>query len=89
MWKKFPKETRNMIKNKINGTLLHSDPADVRIPYGNNPLQFGDLRLPQTNGLHPVAIIIHGGCWLSTFADLKNTAALANSIRKMGISSPH
>lgn len=66
---------------------LHSDPADVRIPYGNDPLQFGDLRLPQTSGLHPVAIIIHGGCWLSTFADLKNTAALADSLRKMGIAT--
>ena len=62
---------------------LHSDPADIRIPYGNDLLQWGDLQLPQTNALHPVVIIIHGGCWLSTFADLKNTAALAYSLRKM------
>ena len=66
---------------------LHSEPANARISYGNETLQFGDLRLPKTSGLHPVAIIIHGGCWLSTFADLKNTAALADALRKRGIAT--
>jgi acetyl esterase/lipase len=66
---------------------LHSEPANARISYGNETLQFGELRLPETSGLHPVAIIIHGGCWLSTFADLKNTAALADALRKMGIAT--
>lgn len=39
--------------------------ADERIWYGDDKLQFGDLRLPSGEGPHPVVIVIHGGCWLS------------------------
>ncbi len=41
--------------------------ADQRIAYGSNEFQYGDLRLPKTAGKHPVAIVIHGGCWMSQF----------------------
>lgn len=41
--------------------------ADHRLAYGSNEFQFGELRLPKTAGKHPVAIIIHGGCWMSQF----------------------
>lgn len=66
---------------------LHSKPADVRIAYGNDPLQFVDLRIPKKSGMHPVAIIIHGGCWVSKFADYKNIAALADALRDEGIAT--
>jgi acetyl esterase/lipase len=66
---------------------LHSKPADYRISYGKDPLQFGDLRLPSGPGPYPVVIIIHGGCWLSKLADLQNTAALADAFRDMGIAT--
>ncbi len=36
--------------------------ADHRVAYGKDPLQFGDLRLPEGKGPYPVAIVIHGGC---------------------------
>lgn len=42
-------------------------PADHRIAYGRNEFQFGELRLPKGAGPHPVAIVIHGGCWLSQY----------------------
>ena len=41
--------------------------ADYRIAYGNDPLQFGDLRLPKTKGQHPIVIVIHGGCWFAQY----------------------
>jgi acetyl esterase/lipase len=41
--------------------------ADQRIAYGKDESQFGELRLPKTAGPHPVAIVIHGGCWLSQY----------------------
>ncbi len=41
--------------------------ADHRIAYGSDEFQFGELRLPKTTGEHPVAIVIHGGCWMSQF----------------------
>jgi acetyl esterase/lipase len=44
--------------------------ADHRIAYGKDEFQFGELRLPKSAGPHPpypVAIVIHGGCWMSQF----------------------
>jgi acetyl esterase/lipase len=41
--------------------------ADARIPYGKDPLQFGDLRLPTGAGPHPVVIFIHGGFWRAAY----------------------
>ena len=40
-------------------------PYDARIAYGADSLQFGELRLPTGSGPFPVAVVIHGGCWLS------------------------
>lgn len=40
-------------------------PFDARIPYGPDSLQFGELRLPVGPGPFPVAVVVHGGCWLS------------------------
>lgn len=45
-------------------------PGATKIPYGSDPLQFGELRLPATKGPHPVAIIVHGGCWSSKLGDM-------------------
>ena len=66
---------------------LPSKPADHRIAYGSEPLQFADLRLPAGRGPHPVAIVIHGGCWVSQFADVQNTAALADALRDAGVAT--
>lgn len=38
-------------------------PYTARISYGPDSLQYGELRLPEGPGPHPVAIFIHGGCW--------------------------
>ena len=40
-------------------------PYDALVRYGDDPLQFGELRLPEGAGPHPVAVVVHGGCWLS------------------------
>ena len=42
------------------------DPGE-RITYGDGPQQFGELRVPEGKGPFPVMVIIHGGCWMSTF----------------------
>src|SRR5215510_5838550 len=44
--------------------------SDERVAHGSDPLQFGELRLPSTSGPYPVAIVIHGGCWLSQVGTL-------------------
>lgn len=61
-------------------------PADVRIHYGDDPLQFGDLRLPAGEGPHPVAIFIHGGCWKADH-DISHTNKLTTALAKSGIAT--
>lgn len=66
---------------------LPSKPADVRSAYGPSPPQFGELRLPNVDGPHPVAVVLHGGCWLSLYADLHNADALSDALRDEGIAT--
>jgi acetyl esterase/lipase len=66
---------------------LPSKPPDTRIPYGQDDLQYGELRLPKGTGPFPVAIVIHGGCWVSKLATLQNTAAAADALRDAGIAT--
>ena len=42
-------------------------PADVRLTYGSDPSQFGDLRLPKTSKPSPVVMNIHGGFWRAKY----------------------
>jgi acetyl esterase/lipase len=37
--------------------------ADSRVSYGDDPIQFIDLRFPKDKGPHSLAICIHGGYW--------------------------
>lgn len=67
---------------------LPSRPADARVNYAtSDALQFGELRLPKGRGPFPVAIVIHGGCWVSKFATLQNTAAFADALRDAGVAT--
>jgi acetyl esterase/lipase len=57
-------------------------PADRRIPYGDAPLQFGELRVPATGTPPPVAIVIHGGCWRNQYGyDLMSALSAALTAR--------
>lgn len=62
--------------------------ADQRIPYGSDPLQFGDLRLPKGNGKgpYPVVVVIHGGCWFAEY-DLNHLAAFSDALTKAGVAT--
>ena len=66
---------------------LPSKPADTKIPYGQDGLQYGELRLPKGKGPFPLVVVIHGGCWVSKFATLQNTAALADALRDAGFAT--
>ncbi|WP_461414932.1 alpha/beta hydrolase [Gemmatimonas sp.] len=61
-----------------------------RIAYGSDSLHFGELRLPpgvRAGTRVPVAGVIHGGCWISSFASLRNTAAMADALADAGIAT--
>lgn len=59
------------------------------MPYGKDSLQFGDLRMPHSarGAKVPLVILIHGGCWFSPYASLRNTAALAEAITDAGVAT--
>jgi acetyl esterase/lipase len=42
-------------------------PKTKRIAYGSEPLQFGDLYLPNRPGHYPTVILIHGGYWRARY----------------------
>jgi acetyl esterase/lipase len=61
-------------------------PADAEVAYGAHSLQFGELRLPAGGGPHPVAIVIHGGCWLAEY-DLGYMSGLAAALARDGVAT--
>lgn len=58
---------------------------DHRFRYGPEPSQFGELRIPtETSGLHPVVVLVHGGCW-SSYAGAASIGAMADALKRKGI----
>jgi acetyl esterase/lipase len=58
-------------------------PGAKRITYGSDPLQFGELRVPSTKGPHPVAIVVHGGCWLAKIGNMDARASAIDNMRPL------
>lgn len=58
----------------------------MRISYGEQPLQFGDLRLPSGDGPHPVVVFIHGGYWQAIY-NLTHTGHLCVNLAAHGVAS--
>jgi hypothetical protein len=58
-------------------------PGALRITYGSDPLQFGELRLPSGVARPPVAIIVHGGCWVAELGKLHPRAVAIDNMRPM------
>lgn len=59
----------------------------VQRAYGPAPEQYGELRLPPGDGPFPVAIVLHGGCFVAKMATARSTAAFANELRHHGIAT--
>jgi acetyl esterase/lipase len=60
-------------------------PADARLAYGPEPLQFGDLRLPACES-PPLAVVIHGGYWKAIY-NLIHTGHLCRALTEQGIAT--
>lgn len=58
-------------------------PGARRITYGADPLQFGELRVPPTKGPHPVAIVVHGGCWVARLGQNDPKAVAMDNMRPL------
>jgi acetyl esterase/lipase len=62
---------------------LPPPPPGTRIAYGDDPNQFGELRLPPGPGPHPVLVFIHGGYWFAAY-DLNHASHLCAAVAKAG-----
>jgi len=60
--------------------------ADARIRYGDEPLQFGDLRLPAEDGPHPLVGVVHGGYWQAIY-NLSHAGPLCVDLAAHGIAT--
>ncbi len=54
-------------------------PTIHKLSYGQDKKQFGDLRIPDTDGPHPILVIIHGGCWTSKIATVDFMSSFAEA----------
>lgn len=67
-------------------------PAAVRVPYGSDPNQFGDLRLPQRSTADtqhpklPTVVFIHGGFWRARY-DLTHIVPAAIALTEAGVAT--
>jgi len=81
-----------------NSSLAYADPVELSafvalkrpaptevIEYGTAPSQAVDLFLPTGDGPHPLAILIHGGCWSVTTAGREQLRHLGAELAKQGI----
>jgi acetyl esterase/lipase len=75
----------------FDSSLLDRTPpkADLRLPYGTSPLQFGDLWLPRfgqapSGKLYPVLIFVHGGWWKAEY-DLEYASFLCQAMKQLGV----
>ena len=60
--------------------------AGEKIFYGAAPQQFGELRLPKGEGRFPVAVLVHGGCWLAAY-DYAYFNHLAAALTEQGVAT--
>lgn len=46
-----------------------------------------ELRVPSGPGPHPVAVLIHGGCFKAAYATLRDLAPMADALKATGIAT--
>jgi len=81
-----PVSKENTVMSASDVLALPQPEPDHRLRYGDDPLQFGELRIPDGEGPFPVVIVIHGGCWLAEY-DLGYMSAFADALTAAGIAT--
>ncbi|MFT6897307.1 MAG: acetyl esterase/lipase [Paraglaciecola sp.] len=67
-------------------TALTYEPAEVKLAYGEGPLQYGLLWLPEherPGEPAPLVIFVHGGCWLNVY-DINHSNAFSSALSQAG-----
>ena len=66
---------------------LASRPPTRRAAYGTDSSQYGELRVPSEPGPHPVAVLIHGGCFKAAYANARELGAVGDTLGSQGIAT--
>lgn len=66
---------------------LPVEAPDRVLPYGREPSQYGELRLPAGRGPHPVVVLVHGGCFRKDYADARSIGAMADALTREGMAT--
>lgn len=61
-------------------------PAGIKLSYGSDPKQFGELRLPKGHGHFPLVMNVHGGFWLAQY-DLTHAGHLCAALSEKGFAT--
>jgi acetyl esterase/lipase len=69
--------------DELSGWATAESPVGATLSYGADPSQELDLRLPEGDGPHPVAVVLHGGFWQATYTR-RNTSAIAAALTLAG-----
>ena len=68
--------------------LALSGPAPTAtISYGSAPSQYAELFCPAGAGPHPVALLVHGGCWSIRYGGIEQMRNLAGALAALGIAA--
>lgn len=70
----------------LEGRNVPRPDTTVALTVGTREL-LAELRVPAGPGPHPVAVVIHGGCWVTKFADNRYMRPLAEALRQAGIAT--
>lgn len=57
---------------------------DATFRYGEDENQFVDLYLPEGEGLHPVVVMVHGGCWRALYG-AKPLGGICRALNRVGL----
>ena len=57
---------------------------DARIAYAAGPSHVVEVFLPKGRGPHPVAVLLHGGCFLKEYEGLAQTSGIAADLARRG-----
>ncbi|MET0319820.1 MAG: alpha/beta hydrolase [Duganella sp.] len=70
----------------LDAYLALTGPAPAaHVAYGAAPSQFGELFLPAGAAPHPVAVIVHGGCWTREFGGITQMRNMAGALAAQGV----
>ncbi|MBB2899532.1 acetyl esterase/lipase [Kineococcus radiotolerans] len=74
------------LRSAVDDWYFHATAPGTRRPYGPDPDQHGELRLPPGPGPFPVAVLVHGGYWRSRW-DADTTTAAAVDLTRRGFAT--